>query len=668
MIDREVQQLIAELQELDKLIGSAVTSDDLPVTALDTIINVARIADDAYENGDDPLFSDALYDAIRAHVRANATLAAIEYSDTVGSDVRGGKIALPNAMGSLTQAYDQGDLVAWAQKHRLPPETELIITEKEDGMSSSVHNGSTGEFRIAYSRGNGTEGADMSRHIKHIKSMPKKVTAGLEVRAEIIISNPNFEILKTKIFRSDGSVYKNPRNMISGLMNKSEIDPIAYQYIDAIVYHDWNETDESKEEQLKRFTKLGYQVPYWEKITVADLSDKFLTERLNHIRDTSKYLVDGIVIEVNDAKLRNRINPSKATLNPEYARKYKVADAANNAIATVDYVENRVSKHGYIIPRVHFHPIPLAGVTVTHATAHNYAYVIENGISPGAKVRITRSGDVIPYIIDVVEKGPYTDEDFDEQLQDVGEYTWTVNAKGQRVHAVLTGDHKNIGIKQAASFFEAIGVEGLKLGNVTRLCECGFDTIEKIVKASADELAFAIGSPSVADEIFTSIHKQLKLQTLPQFMGASGKFGRGMGKRKIQQVYDVFGDSLLDVTVDQLLPVDKFNVKTATKFVSGLPVYLEFYESIADYVEFVEKKVVEGGALNGQVFVFTGFRNKALEERITAAGGEVAASYSKKVTTLIAADPDERSTKLDKARKDRCKVIGLVDVDLLFEE
>jgi DNA ligase (NAD+) len=666
-MDAQIQELIADLQSIDHNSTNVILVDDLPFddVADEIVIAIAKKADDLYENGDEPLFSDDMYDAIRRYIVAFAPTA--KYNEAVGSDVRGGKIALPNAMGSLTQAYEQSDLQRWAEKHGLKPTDEIIITEKEDGMSASNHFNNVGEFRIAYSRGNGTEGADMSRHVRRFKKLPKKVTPNLEVRAEVIISNENFEFLKTRTFRSDGQAYKNPRNMISGLMNSSEADPLVYEYIDVIVYHDWNETSESKEEQLKRFTKLGFQVPYWEKVTVADLTDKFLTERLNYIRDNSKYLVDGIVIEVNDAKLRNRINPSKATLNPEYARKYKVADASNLAVATVDYVENRVSKHGYIIPRVHFKPVALAGVTVTHATGHNYAYVIDNGISPGAKVRITRSGDVIPYILDVAERGPYTEADFDEDLQEVGEYTWTKNNKGDRVHAVLTGDHANIGLKQAEAFFVAIEVEGLKAGNLKRMFECGFNSVEKIIKASPEELGFAIGSQTTADDIYKSLHERLKLQTFPEFMGASGKFGRGFGKRKVQKLYDQVGQDILTLGVKDIIHLDGFNVKTATKFVAGIPVYLEFYNSVADYVKFVEKEVVEGGKLNGQVFVFTGFRNKELEKRIAAAGGEVAASYSKKVTTLIAADPEERSTKLDKARKDRCKIIGIVDVDELFE-
>lgn len=642
---------LAELQD----------ATDFDEFKLEDIISVLKAADDAYENGDDPLFTDAQYDSIKRYVESVDP--KNDYLHAIGSDVRGGKVSLPNAMGSLTQAYDTADFDRWIEKHGLKPSDVMVATEKEDGMSTSIHYNNKGEFRIAYSRGNGTEGADMSRHVKRLKKLPKKVTPNLEVRAELIISNPNFDKLKTKVFRRDGSQYKNPRNMVSGLMNASEIDPIAYDYIDIIVYHDWNESKESKLEQLHRFESLGFQIPAYTKFPASGLNDKTLTEILNKIRDKSEYLVDGIVVELDDAKLRNKMNPSKATLNPEYARKYKVADASNNAVATVDFVEWRVSKRGYLKPRVHFIPFPLCGVTVTHATGFNAAFIVENRICKGAKVRMTRSGDVIPFINGIVEPGSYNVQDFEEEWSDIGEWKWN----DTKVDVVLTEDHANVGLKLAEAFFTAIGVDGLKLGNLQKMFDVGFDTPAKIIKASVDELSFALASSSTASKIHKSLHAALKNVTLPQFMGATGLFGRGIGQRKIQKLHDQYGDSILESSINRIECVEGFDTKSATKFINGLPVYKEFFNEVKDHVQFVTPLVVEDGKLNGQVFVFTGFRNKDLKAKLEAEGGIVVDSYSKKVTTVIAADPDERSTKIDKARKDGAKIIGLSDVDELIK-
>ena len=670
MVDKaKVAELVSLLQAADRMNDTDLSSS-LDEFSIEEMVAAAAQADVAYEEGE-ALFSDSVYDVMRERIKLSDT--SNEYNLVVGSNVRGGKVALPNGMGSLTQAYATSDFTLWLDKHGLRPASTVwfILTEKLDGMSASIHYGADGKLRIAYSRGNGFEGADITRHVKHIVKLPKRVEPNTEVRAELIISKANFEVARTKVFRSDGSVYKNPRNMISGMMNASSIDPIAYQYIDVIVYHDWNDTELSKEEQLIKFGDMGFRVPRYVKVSGDQLTDEALTRALKKFKDESEFELDGTVVEANEAKVRNKMNPSRATLNPEYARKYKVQDEANNALATVSYVEFRVSKRGYVIPRVHYVPFSLPGITCTHSTGYNMKFIIDNGICPGAKVHMYRAGDVIPNILRGAEKGDWTMADYKEAMDDIGEWEWTENEKGDKVHVKLTGDHADVGLKLTEAFFTGIGVDGLKLGNLRKLFSVGFNTPEKIIHATAEELGFALASQSTADKIHVSLHKALKNVTLPQFMGASGMFGRGVGKRKVQALYDQLGDKLLELSVEQGLRViptlDGFADKTASKVMNGIGGYKDFFESVKDAVEFVQPKVVEGGKLNGQKFLFTGFRSKELQVKIEAAGGEVMDSFSSKITCVIAGDPEENTGKVAKARAKGTKIIGLADVNDLFE-
>lgn len=666
MAEEKVMGLIAQLQEASTL-GLDNVDVNLDEFTTEELVAAAKAADDAYENGDDELYTDAVYNFLRERIRI--AIPADAFNEVVGSDVRGGKIALPYGMGSLTQAYTTADFLNWFLKHGLKPRSIFCATAKLDGMSCSLHFGDTG-LRIAYSRGNGFEGADMTRHVKHLKSVPKNVPAGTEVRAELIISKKNFEFLKTRVFRKGGQPYKNPRNMVSGLMNSSEVtDPMVYNYIDCIVYHDWNELVVAKSVQLTAFKKMGFLIPEWETLTSEQLTDEYLTALLTKLKEESEYELDGVVIEADEPELRAKMNPSKATLNPEYARKYKVQDAANNAVATVHYVELRVSKRGYVKPRVHYIPFSLPGITCTHSTGYNMKFIIDNGICPGAKVNMYRAGDVIPNILSSHTPGSFTLEDFEEQLSEIGEWEWVVNDKGEKIDVRLTGDHANIGLKLAEAFFTAIGVDGLKLGNLQKMFDVGFDTPEKIIKATPDEWAFALASNSTADKIYPSLHKALKSCTEPQFMGATGLFGRGVGKRKVGALYTALGDIITTFTlndVHNITLVEGFSFKTAMKFLNGLPQYLDFYSSVIDYVEFVTPKVVEGGKLNGMKFVFTGFRSKELADKIAAAGGEVLDSFSTKANMVIAADPHENSGKMAKARKAGIDIKALADVNDIF--
>lgn len=660
--------LLATLQgadniELNTFDGTAFQFDDF---AISDLVAVSKLGDVAYEDGE-PIFSDRLADAMREFIRiadANNT-----YNLVVGSLVRGGKVPLPNAMGSLTQAYVTNDFSLWCLKHGIPLTTKFVATEKLDGMSGSLHFGADGRLRIAYSRGNGFEGADITRHVKHIKGLPKVVPANMEVRCEIIISLDNFEKVRKLVFRSDGSEYKNPRNMISGLMNSSEIDPIAYNYIDCLVYHDWNEGNVSKSDQLTAFQEAGFRTPDYVVVEASQLTVEYLSPLLKRMKANSPFELDGTVIEVNDPALRQKMNPSKATLNPEYARKFKVQDERNNATATVKYVELRVSKRGYVKPRVHYYPFSLPGITCTHSTGYNMKFIIDNGICPGAKVHMYRAGDVIPNILRTVERGDWTPDQYQDALDDIGEWKWSKNDQGEEVDVVLIGDHADAALKLTEAFFTGIGIDGLKLGNMQKLFSVGFDSPEKIIKMTAEEMGFALASQSTADKIYESLQKVLVSTTLPDFMGSTGLFGRGVGKRRIAQLYDAYGKDILTFSgMDGMMKVcrlEKWDTKMATKFIQGLPAYLDFYESVKDYVQFQEKAVVTGN-LSGQVFAFTGFRNKELKAKLEAEGGEVLDSISSKVTTLIAADPEDNSTKLSKARKNGTKIIGLADVNDLF--
>lgn len=388
------QQLINELFLFS-------SEPDFSEYALEDLFKLLLIADDQYSNTSKPVMTDEQYDALYLFCKTSDPSNSYFYG--VGSEVRGGKIKLPYTMGSLTQAY-VGDTQKWIAQFKLSDET-ITITEKLDGISTLIIYDSTGKLQIAYSRGDGTEGADITRHVSKITSVPKNVGRSLAVRAEIIFKKSDWEIVKTKIKRSGGAFYKNARNATAGLMNASESDPTAYQYLSVVAYEILNEQD-NKNTQLDKLEDVGFETPRAVSRDGSVCTDDILTALLNKWRDETDYEIDGIVLDVNKLDLRKKINPSRSTLNPEYARKFKVADASNNAIATVIEVQWNVSKNGYLKPRVKIEPVELVGVTVQHATGFNAKFIYENKIGPGAKIRITRSGDVIPFLLGVVEPMP----------------------------------------------------------------------------------------------------------------------------------------------------------------------------------------------------------------------------------------------------------------------
>lgn len=372
---------------------------------LEKILEVLQTADDLYTNDGDSFMTDAQYDALKLY--AHGLNPSHVYFTGVGSSVRGGKVKLPYKMGSLTQAYE-GDIEGWIAKHKLA-DKELVITEKLDGVSVLIVYGEGGRFQIAYSRGDGVEGADISRHISKITGVPIRVASRepMVIRAEAIISKSNFKKVQPLVKNRAGQQYKNARNMMAGLMNAEQNPELVYDYIDVVAYEIISPVGKDKIDQLKElYEDNQFVIPAHDNVIGKELNDHFLTKRISDLRAESDYEIDGIVIDVNDYALRQKINPTKDTLNPEFARKYKVADESNYAEPTIIDIELNVSKDGYVKPVLVFTPVELVGVTISRCTGFNMKFIRDNKLGPGAKIKITRSGDVIPYVTAVISPMP----------------------------------------------------------------------------------------------------------------------------------------------------------------------------------------------------------------------------------------------------------------------
>lgn len=628
--------------------------------AVEDLFSLLVAADEAYTNGK-PLIDDTQYDALYRYVEV--TDPGNNYFYGVGSQVRGGKIKLPFTMGSLTQAYE-GDFTKWVAQHDLKDEN-LIVTEKLDGISALIVYDNSGKLQIAYSRGDGIEGADITRHVSKIKSLPKNVGQAMTVRAEIIFSKADWEIVKTKIKRSGGAYYKNARNCVAGLMNASESDPVAYQYLHVVAYEilafgsdDTLTTGVGKESQLTTLVSKKFIYPRSSMIKGKQATDAFLTDALQKYRDETDYEIDGIVIDVDNARKRKNMTSSRSTLNPEFARKFKIADASNMAIARVVEVQWNISKNGYLKPRVKIEPTELVGVTVQHATGFNAKFISDNDIGPGAMIRITRSGDVIPFIVGVVSPAvtpkPYSIW-FVDELSAIGDWKWSPN----HVDAILENaeDNETVQLEQLIDFFGKVGTEYLGEGNLQTIFDAGFKTIVDVINLSEFEWVNMIGANG--KKIYKSIREKLK--NVPWYIvaGAHPAFGRGVGVRKMKKLYDAFAGDMRNLgLVAKIVAVEGFETKTATKIAYGYQTFIKFMTDTDATITFAKYEAPKGGDLSGESFLFTGFRDKGLEKTIEEKGGKIASSVSSKLTYLVALDPSEDSGKLKKARELGTKIIS----------
>jgi NAD-dependent DNA ligase len=648
--------------ELTKLAKEIVLFDSYDDYEIDELTAVLKGADDLYHNEQESYLTDAQYDSLRRYVEMTAP--DHSYFGSVGSEVRGGKVKLPYPMGSLTQIYE-GEMTGWVKQHDLT-NSDFVITDKLDGTSALVLF-KKGGLQIAYSRGDGTEGADITRHIKKFGSLPKVLSdkSDLAIRGEVILTKRNFIILRDELVKRGKREYKNARNMVAGLMNSSENDPIVYDYLHFVAYEIVGDNSRSKGQMLKHLNDLGFMIPVNTIQRGSDLTDEYLTELLEGARQETDYEIDGIVIDVNQQAERAKLNPTRDTLNPAYALKYKVADASNLAIATVKSVEWNASKHGYLKPRVNIEPVELVGVTVQYATGFNAKFIHEGKIGPGAKIRITRSGDVIPFILGVVEPA---------KQADMPKVDWRWN--DTNVDAVLTNPSENeeVSIQQTLDFFSSIDAPNLKEGSVREMFaqnkyKSATEALTKMIRAPKTAWEYVIGANGT--KIYEGIRAKLSDIPLYVFLGSTHFFGRGVGVRKFKKLVTGLKidkvSELKHLNVAQICTVEGFDEKTAKKIISGVDQFFAFYATVNEYVSFAALAAVPTtGLMIGQKVCFTGVRSKELEDKIVAEGGEIASTVSGKTTILVCLDPSSNSGKMGKAKALGIKCVTIKQMEAML--
>ena len=373
---------------------------NLTPTTFDEIIDLLKGCDDAYFNTDDTPLTDREYDLLKR--KAFALDPSDDYFLKVGADIRGGKISLPYQMGSLNQIYE-GEVESWVKKYNIGSES-TVITHKLDGASCLlVYN--SGKLSIAYSRGDGLRGADITRHIKAIPSVPKEIDTDVTyfvVRAEVIMKNDTFALHYANDF-------KNPRNFVAGALNRKEteasvlknMDVVAYEIV-AVSRNGQVVSLTTKTEMLELLRAQQFLVVDYSTTTGGNINDSFLTHKLITARQDSPYELDGVVVTVENYAAID-LHSKSSSLNPEHSIKYKiVGDVVFNA--TIRDIHFNISKNGYIKGYAEFDPpVQFNGVTVTKATIFNAKFVYDNKLGPGAIVKLVRSGEVIPYIISVVQ-------------------------------------------------------------------------------------------------------------------------------------------------------------------------------------------------------------------------------------------------------------------------
>lgn len=616
-----------------KEIDLLLTTDN--IKKLVTFLNKAN---EAYRNTSKPIVSDEIYDAIEDHLRELDPDNA--FFTKVGAVPVLNKAKLPYWMGSLDKIKDDAKVL---DKWKNTYSSDALISDKLDGNSALIDykNGAS----TLYSRGNGKIGQNISHLIPFLKF--PVIRENVAIRGEIIISKKNWDII-----HATHPDFSNARNLVAGILHSKSPDPNIAKYIDFVAYELIHSPEEFiPSDSMKYIQDLGFKVVYNTILKYKDLTVQSLSDILLHRRSASEYEIDGIVV------FDNKIHTLASGKNPKYAFAFKSLLTQTEAEVIVKDVEWNISKDGYYKPIVLFDTIALGGVNIQKATGFNANFIEKNNIGSGAKIIIIRSGDVIPHILRVVEG---TRASFPTE-------GWEWNDSHIDIHVKKDAEmDTSQKLKILEHFAKTLEIKFVAKGVLAKLIEAGFDDIPKLFKLTVEDLLKLDGfKKTSAEKIVKSIQDTYNTATCVQMMTASNIFGHGFGVRKLNSIIDKIPQILRGKTptLEEVMKIDGIGEISAKAFLEGLPKFFEFMKSIP-----MECKSEESSSSSDQVFkdakvIFTGFRNKDWEATIEKHGGTIVTSISKNTTLLVAADPTEKSTKLEKARTLGIKILSKTEFE-----
>jgi DNA ligase (NAD+) len=644
--------------KLTKEFIKQLTKDPIPILKTlseDDIANIIQQSNYSYYNSDKPMFSDNTFDLIKEYLEAKNPKHPI--LKNIGSNIdEDKKVELPYFMGSLDKIKTDEKIL---EKFKKDYKDTYIVSDKLDGNSGMIYIKS-GKATL-YSRGDGTYGQNISHLLPFIKNIPQNLTNTLiAVRGELICSKKDFEKFKDKM--------ANARNMVAGLIN-SKLPDLTVANATQFVAYEIVHPKMSPEDQMKEIKNLGFKCVYNEVVKESDLSTSTLSDILVRRRESSEFEVDGIVVMHNAVHKRMKENP-------KYGFAFKSVHTMQKAEVIVTHVEWNMSKDGYMIPVVNFNAVSLAGVMIKRAHGFNGKFIKDNKIGPGSKITIIRSGDVIPYIADIISES----ETGSPQMPDL-DYEWSKTG----VDIMIKSSDKSndtLKFKNLEYFFNKIDITGLSSGNVKKMFDAGYTSVKSIFNMKQDDFLKVDGfKEKMAAKLFDGIQEKRKNIDCVLLMDASNTIGRGMGSKKIKLITDAYPTIITNnytPSITELVQLKGVEEKTAETFITNLPKFFEFknesgldctVKTTSETNENTGPTKAKGPAISfaGQTFVFTGFRSKILEEFITEHGGTVSTSISKKTSVVIRKDADEESSKVEKANELGVKLVNLADFEKEYD-
>ncbi len=371
--------------------------------------------DRAYHELDAPLVSDAEYDALR---RRNEVLEA-RFPQLIRPDSPSRRVGAAPAAGfakvihrlpmlSLGNAFAPEEFAEFCDRARrflgssMP--FAMVGEPKIDGLSLSLTY-AQGQLLRAGTRGDGSEGEDVTANVRTIAAIPPRLhgrsPALIEVRGEVFMSKADFLALNAAQERAGGKVFANPRNAAAGSLRQLDPTITAARPLSFFAYA-MGEASEpvaaTHWAYLQRLRHWGFAVNPLSRHLESETDAPGFQAEMAAQRAGLAYDIDGVVYKIDDLALQNRLG--FVGREPRWAIAWKFP--AEQATTRLLDIQIQVGRTGALTPVAVLEPVNVGGVLVTRATLHNEDEIARLDVRVGDSVRIQRAGDVIPQVLGIV--------------------------------------------------------------------------------------------------------------------------------------------------------------------------------------------------------------------------------------------------------------------------
>lgn len=592
------------------------------MTRQEELEQLIQYHDNQYWNLNSPIISDEAYDVLVEELkelkpdhplvtRVNApVITAIQ-----------GKVKHTIPMLSLDKVYNPEDLYDWIDKYKRIPDERYKLEPKLDGLSADFTDG------VLATRGDGEWGENISNKIPIINMLSKDYCGPLKdcplnKRGEIVITKELYEQHKDKILKGDGSAYKTPRGMVSGLLNQNDLNS-SLTAILTFVDFDYFSTDH---------TGTSLRTIDWDKMH-DDLK-------------AWNYPTDGMVVKLEDFHYSNQLGSTSHHPRGQIAFKPK-NPSAKSILRNVIWQSGK----GKLTPVGVIDPVVIGGATITRISLSNAKNIINKDININDELTVERAGEIIPYVANV-KPGNDRKRIVIDSCPDCGA---KVKYKEPEI-LCINDDCSGKLTKRLADSVARMGFESLAGATIDKLIDIGIENLIDILDLTLEDIYQLEGFADVSSNKLYDEIQRIKSTNMEDWKFVSALNIKGIGKRVSRKILEHLTlEQLQDATVDELVLIDSIGVERAIEIT-------EYFEKNNEYVDNLKTrlKIVRDTNTEAKLICFTGKADRGRNELNSIAetkGFIPTNTVSNELAILVTNDVNSNSSKMKKARAKGTKII-----------